>query len=67
MIVLPGMDTGEELNTKAVPDDEDGSADNEECVEAEVETIELDSVPVVPEFAIDDEEPKLDDIEVDKG
>lgn len=76
VLVLPEMDTGEELDAKAVPDDEDGFA-NDKLVEAEVEsTAEVDIVvvelgpvlvPVVPEFAIDEEELKLDDTGLDSG
>lgn len=60
VIVLPEMDSAEELDGKAVSE-EDGSGDKEEFVEGEVETIEVDLVlePVDPEFAID-EELKLD-------
>lgn len=74
MIVL---DTGEELDARAVSDDEDRPADDEELWGAEVETtaevdvviVELDQVlaPAVPEFAIDDEELKLDDTGLDNG
>lgn len=74
MIVL---DTREELDARAVCDDEDGLADDKELWGAEVETtaevdvviVELDQVlaPAVPEFAIGDEKLKLDDTGLDNG
>lgn len=74
--MLPEVSTGEELNVKAVSDDEDGSADDEEFVGSKAETtaevdvvgLELDPelAPVDPEFVID-EALELNDVGLGNG